>query len=286
MLSVIIPTLNAEPTLARALAPLVEPMVRGLVREVILADGGSTDLTPAIAEATGAHFLRAPRGRGAQLKAGAESARGPWLLFLHADTVLAAGWADEVESFMARVGDMAECAAAFRFALDDFAPAARRLEHLVALRCALLRLPYGDQGLLIPKRFYERLGGFSPLPLMEDVDLVRRVGTPPSCHAAQRGGQPCRALCERGLCHAAAAQSISPRALFPGRLTEVSRTTLWLNTRGESSPSSSKRRSWAAPRRGSRKAWAPSTPCASIARWCGRRCGVSRAIRAGRRCSR
>jgi rSAM/selenodomain-associated transferase 2 len=176
VLSVVIPTLNAERTLARALAPLVEPMVRGFVREVILADGGSTDQTPTIAEVTGAHFLRAPRGRGAQLKAGAALARGPWLLFLHADTVLAAGWADEVESFMARVGDMAECAAAFRFALDDHAPAARRLEHLVALRCALLRLPYGDQGLVIPKRFYERLGGFSPMPLMEDVDLVRRIG--------------------------------------------------------------------------------------------------------------
>jgi hypothetical protein len=81
-----------------------------------------------------------------------------------------------VESFIARFGNMAECAAAFRFALDDHAPAARRLEHLVALRCALLRLPYGDQGLVIPKRYYERVGGFSPLPLMEDVDLVRRIG--------------------------------------------------------------------------------------------------------------
>jgi rSAM/selenodomain-associated transferase 2 len=176
VLSVIIPTLNAERTLPRALVPLVEPMVRGLVREVILADGGSTDLTPAIAEETGARFVRAPRGRGAQLKAGAELARGPWLLFLHADTVLAASWADEAEAFIARVGNMAECAAAFRFALDDQAAAARRLERLVALRCALLRLPYGDQALLIPKRFYERLGGFSPLPLMEDVELVRRIG--------------------------------------------------------------------------------------------------------------
>ena len=176
VLSIIIPTLNAERTLPRTLAALVEPAVRGLVREVILADGGSTDMTPPIAETTGAHFLRAERGRGAQLRAGAAAARSPWLLFLHADTVLAAGWADEAESFMTRHGDMAERAAAFRFALDDDAPAARRLEHLVALRCALFRLPYGDQGLLISRRFYDRLGGYSPMPLMEDVDMVRRIG--------------------------------------------------------------------------------------------------------------
>jgi rSAM/selenodomain-associated transferase 2 len=176
VLSIVIPTLNAERTLPRALAPLVEGVVRGLVREVIFADGGSTDLTPAIAEETGARLLRAPRGRGSQLRAGGAAARGPWLLFLHADTVLAASWADEAGGFVTRHGDLAECAAAFRFALDVDSPAARRLEQLVALRCALLRLPYGDQGLLIPKRFYDRLGGFSPMPLMEDVDLVQRIG--------------------------------------------------------------------------------------------------------------
>ena len=67
-------------------------------------------------------------------------------------------------------------AAAFRFALDDIGARPRVLERLVALRCAALRLPYGDQGLLIPKRLYEEIGGYRPLPLMEDVDLVRRLG--------------------------------------------------------------------------------------------------------------
>ena len=68
-------------------------------------------------------------------------------------------------------------AAAFRFALDDIGAQGRALlERLVALRCAALRLPYGDQGLLIPKRLYDEIGGFRPLPLMEDVDLVRRLG--------------------------------------------------------------------------------------------------------------
>jgi hypothetical protein len=73
-------------------------------------------------------------------------------------------------------GERPAAAAAFRFALDDMGARPRLLEHLVALRCALLRLPYGDQGLLIPKRLYDEVGGFRQLPLMEDVDLVRRLG--------------------------------------------------------------------------------------------------------------
>ena len=67
-------------------------------------------------------------------------------------------------------------AAAFSFALDDFGAKPRMLEAFVGLRCALFRIPYGDQGLLIPKRLYSSLGGYRPLPLMEDVDLVRRLG--------------------------------------------------------------------------------------------------------------
>ena len=64
----------------------------------------------------------------------------------------------------------------FDFALDDPTPAARRLERIVAWRCRVLALPYGDQGLLIARSLYDAVGGFAPLPLMEDVDLVRRLG--------------------------------------------------------------------------------------------------------------
>ena len=67
-------------------------------------------------------------------------------------------------------------AAVFRFALDEYSPQARRLENLVAWRVRALALPYGDQGLLLHTDFYHALGGFQPLPLMEDVDLVRRIG--------------------------------------------------------------------------------------------------------------
>ena len=177
MISVIIPTLNAERTLALTLAALVPAVVEGIVQEAIVVDGGSTDETRAIAEAAGTQLIEAPRGRGSQLEAGASQARGDWLLFLHADTVLDPGWAEEAHSFMERVesGRRDQAAASFRFALDDDGLMPRLVERMVALRCLLLALPYGDQGLLISRNLYNRLGGFRPLPLMEDVDLVRRL---------------------------------------------------------------------------------------------------------------
>jgi rSAM/selenodomain-associated transferase 2 len=177
MISVVIPSFNAEATLGQTLAALVPAVVDGVVQEAIIVDGGSTDETAAIAEAAGTRLIRSQRGRGTQLQAGAAAARGDWLLFLHADTVLEPGWAEEAESFMERVatGRRAPAAAAFRFALDDQGLMPRLLEWLVGLRCLLFALPYGDQGLLIPRDLYRASGGFRPLPLMEDVDLVRRL---------------------------------------------------------------------------------------------------------------
>jgi rSAM/selenodomain-associated transferase 2 len=178
MISVIIPTLNAEALLAQTLSALVPAAVDGLVREVIVVDGGSSDATGAIAGQAGATFVARSGGRGYQLMAGAHRARFPWLLFLHADTVLEAGWEREAAAFMQAIdtGKQPPAAAAFRFALDDAGLRPRLMERLVALRCALLRLPYGDQGLLIGKPLYDEVGGYGSHPLMEDVDLVLRLG--------------------------------------------------------------------------------------------------------------
>ena len=175
MLSLVIPTLQAEAALPGTLAAVAAARAGGLVAEVILVDGGSTDRTAAIAAAAGCRLLSAPRGRGGQLAAGAAAARGDWLLFLHADTSLAPGWEAAVACFIADPANR-QRAAAFRFALDDASAPARRLEALVAWRCRTFGLPYGDQGLLLAKSFYQALGGFRALPLMEDVDLVRRIG--------------------------------------------------------------------------------------------------------------
>jgi rSAM/selenodomain-associated transferase 2 len=178
MISVVIPTLDAEATLGATLAALVPAAADGLIREVIVVDGGSTDRTAEIVDSAGADLLQRSGGRGPQLAAGAEKARFPWLLFLHADTVLEPGWEREASGFMERVDTEARplAAAVFRFAVDDFGAKPRLLERLVALRNSVLRLPYGDQGLLIPKRLYAEVGGYRQLSIMEDVDLVRRLG--------------------------------------------------------------------------------------------------------------
>lgn len=178
MLSIVIPTLETAETLEGVLAALADAGTRRrsiAEVEVIVADGGSTDATTALAGRLGARVVSAPRGRGRQLAAGAEAAKGDWLLFLHADTRLAPGWAAVAAGFMADPAHR-ERAGYFRFALDDEARAARRLERLVAWRCRRLGLPYGDQGLLIARDFYEALGGYRPLAMMEDVALVRRIG--------------------------------------------------------------------------------------------------------------
>ena len=168
--SVLIPTLNAAASLPATLADL-----RGQVAEIIIADGGSTDGTPEIARANGAHVITAPPGRGSQLRAAAAAATQPWLLALHADTRPGQGWQDAVAALMTQP-EAATKAGYFHFALDDASPEARRLEAMVAWRCRWLGLPYGDQGLLIRQDFYQTLGGYEPIPLMEDVALMRRIG--------------------------------------------------------------------------------------------------------------
>ena len=174
MLSVVIPTLDADRTLAATLDSLELQLV-GMGYEVIVADGASADASLVIAQAKGARLVSAARGRGVQLRAGAWAARGDWLLFVHADTVLGEGWRTEAAAFMAS-SENARRAGVFRLSFDDGAPAARRLEKMAAWRARTFGLPYGDQGLLIGRDFYDSLGGFRPLPLMEDVDIARRIG--------------------------------------------------------------------------------------------------------------
>lgn len=173
MISVIIPTRDSAAYLARALAPLIPAVADGLVKEAVIVDGGSHDSTLDIAEEAGCTVLRAPAGRAGQMRAGAEAARGAWLLFLWPEMMLDATWIATADSFVAR-GPMR--AAAFRFALDDESGGARRLAAWVNLRASLLKTPRGDQGLLISRTFYDALGGHSDMTRDEGVDLARRIG--------------------------------------------------------------------------------------------------------------
>lgn len=139
--------------------------------EMVVVDGGTDPQIEAIVGThDGATLRRSPPGRAHQMNAGATGATSEWLLFLHADSTLPSGWLDAVTS----LGD-APAGGWFRFGLDDPAWQARVIERLVAWRVRHLRLPYGDQGLFVRRRIFEQLGGFREMPLMEDLEFVRRL---------------------------------------------------------------------------------------------------------------
>ncbi|MBE0452303.1 MAG: TIGR04283 family arsenosugar biosynthesis glycosyltransferase [Roseovarius sp.] len=169
-LSVVIPTLNAGRGLPDCLAALFEGVREGLIREVIVSDGGSTDETCVMAEAAGAVIVTGAPSRGGQLRRGADVARGAWLMFVHADTILPEGWAEVARAQMVQGG-----AAAFRLSFDARGLAPRFVAGWANLRSGLLGLPYGDQGLLISREDHDRAGGYADIPLMEDVALARAL---------------------------------------------------------------------------------------------------------------
>lgn len=172
MISVVIPTLNAASRLGACLEALVQPAIEGLVKEVIVADGGSTDDTLKIADGFGARILSAPPGRGGQMKTGAAAASSDWLLFLHGDTVLEPGWADETRLFIEK---NVYYAAVFTLAFDAKGFAPKIVAAGAMMRTRFMKSPYGDQGLFISKATYQDIGGYEDMPLFEDVEIVMRL---------------------------------------------------------------------------------------------------------------
>lgn len=172
-LSIVIPTLNAAAPLPGTLAALAEGLDAGLIRELVISDGGSTDATRDLAEAAGALWVEGPPSRGAQLRKGVEASEGVWVLALHADTHLSAGWSDAV---LDHLRDAPQKAGYFALGFRAAGTAPKLVAAWANLRSRWFGLPYGDQGLLLPRALYNRVGGYPNIPLMEDVALIRTLG--------------------------------------------------------------------------------------------------------------
>lgn len=176
-LSIVVPVLDEGATLATRLQALAPLRARGA--ELLVVDGGSTDGTLAIARAHADRVLQAPRGRAAQLNAGACAARGERLLFLHADTQLP----PEADRLIGAALAAGHHWGRFDVRIEGRHPLLPVVAALMNLRSRWSGIATGDQAVFVRRRAFESLGGFAPLPLMEDIDLserLKRLG-PPAC---------------------------------------------------------------------------------------------------------
>lgn len=166
-ISVVIPTLDEASCIVQSVESVVAPGI-----EVIVVDGGSRDETCRLAREAGARVLASKPGRARQLRLGSEESTGDVVLFLHADTRLESGWQKAVRQALSDP----ECAGgAFAFRFAERGSRERWIEWGVAMRVALLKLPYGDQALFVRRSVLERMGGIPIVPIMEDLDLVRAI---------------------------------------------------------------------------------------------------------------
>ncbi|MBI5892440.1 MAG: TIGR04283 family arsenosugar biosynthesis glycosyltransferase [Deltaproteobacteria bacterium] len=165
-ISVIIPTLNEENQIAKTLGSVG----RGV--EVIVVDGGSVDNTASIAEKFGARVIKSEKGRGVQQDIGAANAKGDVLLFLHADTILPSGWRDFIAVALSGSNVIG---GAFLLGIDSSKPLLKFIIKAANIRAKYLGLIYGDQAIFARREGFFRAGGFKGLPIMEDVDFIRRL---------------------------------------------------------------------------------------------------------------
>ncbi|HEY0848453.1 MAG TPA: glycosyl transferase [Bradyrhizobium sp.] len=175
MLSVIIPTEGVEQPAVATLAALVPGAAAGIVREVLLVDCGGSSVIERVADVAGCRYLCADGTRAAALAAGARQARSPWLMFLHAGAVLDSGWIDETTQFINVVSASGRPrAAVFRYARSPYAD--RRLRDGFKAIARMVAGPSAEQGLLIARDHYDRLGGYRPDGRRSEARLLRRLG--------------------------------------------------------------------------------------------------------------
>ncbi len=168
-ISVIIPTLNEEKTLLNTLQTvLVESDI-----EVLVIDGGSQDNTLELAKKWGVKaFVSINSGKAIQMNYGASLATGDILLFLHGDTLLPRSYGNIIRE---KMQNQSVIAGAFQLSINSQSQTLRLIEKIVNWRSHWLSLPYGDQGLFIKASTFRKIGGFKPIPIMEDFELIQRL---------------------------------------------------------------------------------------------------------------
>ncbi|MEK9279237.1 MULTISPECIES: glycosyltransferase [unclassified Bradyrhizobium] len=176
MLSVIIPTKGVEQTAVATLAALVPGAAAGVIREVLLVDGTRNGVIERVADVAGCRFIGFEgSSQGAALAAGALQARSPWLMFLHAGAVLETGWIEETTQFIQTVAASGrDRAAVFRYSRSPYSDTTPR--DLFRAVARMLVGPFGDQGLLIARDHYDRIGGYPPQARRSEARLLRRLG--------------------------------------------------------------------------------------------------------------
>ncbi|MBE9183585.1 TIGR04283 family arsenosugar biosynthesis glycosyltransferase [Microcoleus sp. LEGE 07076] len=167
-ISIIIPALNEAPTIA----PVISTARNAKNVEIIVADGGSSDGTASLAQSLGVRVISTAPGRATQMNAGAASATGDILLFLHADTLLPRGYDSGARRALAKPHTVG---GAFELKIDARRLCLRLVETGVNCRSNFLQMPYGDQAIFLYSATFEKIGGFPDLPLMEDFEFVRRL---------------------------------------------------------------------------------------------------------------
>jgi len=169
-ISIIIPTINEASNLPLLLSDLSNIQKEG---EIIIVDCGSEDKTNDIANIYGAKVYKSKeKNRGLQLNMGAKNSREDWLIFLHADTRLTHDWFRKINSVLKGDKDYIYY---FKFKINNNMIIYRVLEILVNFRSNYFKQPYGDQGLIIHRSTYLNNNGFRKIPLMEDVDFLKRL---------------------------------------------------------------------------------------------------------------
>ncbi len=175
MISVVIPTEGVEQPVVATLAALVPGAAAGIVRDVVLVDRPGSDVIESVADFAGCQFLKFSGSRAAALAAGANQTRSPWLMFLPAGAVLDSGWIDEAAQFMQGVSNSGRLrAGVFRYARSPYKDT--NIRHRFQLLTRLISGPSSDQGLLIARDHYEKLGGYAPAARRPEAKLLSKLG--------------------------------------------------------------------------------------------------------------